>query len=177
MCPLANIWKVRQKHFPLDSNWLICLLRQQLKPSLALQVSATVLSSNNDHLSPACPGCFDNSERVFMQHAIQVFRQHILLVFFFWKGLKGSWRQKKRDSFWHTALKLEPAVSQQRQQVVIFLLQFFAAMGTGWKIWGKKRGKKGKPTSMDGTTTRDKMAGKNSKNVNLRTAFLTTLLK
>lgn len=43
-----------------------------------------VLGSSNQHHCLACPCCLDKSERgLHVQHVLGLFRQHILLLFFF----------------------------------------------------------------------------------------------
>ena len=61
-----------------------------------------VLGGSNQHHCLACPCCLDKSERgLHAQHVLGLFRQHILLLFFF-LPLKQSQRilkAEKKDPF------------------------------------------------------------------------------
>lgn len=86
-------------------------------------------------------------KKIFMCRLLQGFSDivfYFFLSFFFfpfWTRLRGFWRQRKGTHFWHTVLKVKPAVSQQSQQVVIFVLQSFGDMNAHWSC-KKGQGKK-----------------------------------
>lgn len=102
--PIANIWELEGKKFPLNSNFLICLLSETklFNPFLTLCYYVMVLSSDNHHLSLALLWqSWQAWKRFHVQLVIGLFRQHILSLFFFLllKKSQAILKAEKRDPF------------------------------------------------------------------------------
>lgn len=105
--------------------------------------------------------------RAACYRAFQIFC--LYSFFFFWKSLRQFWKQKKGTHFWHTALKVEPAVTPEPASC-----DFCSTVLRWHECWLKSWKGQGKRTYIQGHFSYQSNKNgkrKHNKNVNIFTMF------